>query len=172
MYICQTEYDNVAGSHPQTVTLALTARGHLSKQLAAPYVVAQLVGACAGVACAHVMFGRPLFVMSERVRAGSAQMFSEFVATFGLLAVIWSCSRTRSRLAPIVVAGYIVSAYWFTASTSFANPAVTIARALTNTFAGIRLFDVPAFLVAQLLGAGTATALFTWLLPEGAESDV
>jgi glycerol uptake facilitator-like aquaporin len=118
------------------------------------------------------MFEERLFMLSLRARSGPAQMLSEFVATFGLLEVIWSCSRRRSTAVPFAVAAYITAAYWFTASTSFANPAVTAARALTDTFAGIRAVDVPAFVVAQFAGAMAATFLFRWLvptLPEAAE---
>ena len=104
-------------------------------------------------------------MLSLHARSGPAQMFSEFVATFGLLAVIWGCSRRRSETVPFAVAAYITAAYWFTASTSFANPAVTFARAFTDTFAGIRLEDVPGFVVAQLAGAMAATLLFRWLVP-------
>src|SRR4029077_4970699 len=108
-------------------------------------------------------FGEELFQLSERVRAGGPQVFSEFVATFGLLAVVWGCSRRRSESAPMAVGLYITGAYWFTASTSFANPAVTAARALTNTFAGIRPGDAPGFIVAQFAGAVVATLFFRWL---------
>jgi glycerol uptake facilitator-like aquaporin len=111
------------------------------------------------------MFGEPLFAASRHARGGLAQAFSEFVATFGLLSVIWGCARLRSSAVPFAVAAYITAAYWFTASTSFANPAVTLARAATDTFSGVRPADVPAFIVAQLLGAGSATALFRWLIP-------
>jgi glycerol uptake facilitator-like aquaporin len=111
------------------------------------------------------MFELPVFVASRHVRSGPAQAFSEFVATFGLLAVIWSCARLRSSAVPFAVASYITAAYWFTASTSFANPAVTLARSATDTFAGIRPADAPAFIVAQLLGAAAATGLFRWLVP-------
>ena len=111
------------------------------------------------------MFGEAVIQISQHVRAGGAQLFSEFIATFGLLSVIWGCVRLRSEAVPVAVGLYITGAYWFTASTSFANPAVTIARALTDTFAGIRLLDVPGFIVAQLAGAFMATALFRWLVP-------
>ena len=111
------------------------------------------------------MFGERVFMLSLHARSGPAQMVSEFVATFGLLAVIWGCSRHRSDAVPFAVAAYITAAYWFTASTSFANPAVTLARALTDTFAGIRPADVPGFIVAQSAGATAATLLFRWLLP-------
>jgi glycerol uptake facilitator-like aquaporin len=111
------------------------------------------------------MFGERLLMFSPHARSGSAQLVSEFVATFGLLSVIWGCSRSRSDAIPFAVAAYIAAAYWFTASTSFANPAVTLARALTDTFAGIRPADVPGFIGAQVVGAATATLLFRWLLP-------
>src|SRR5687768_13041395 len=111
------------------------------------------------------MFSEPLFAASAHARAGGAQLFSEFVATFGLLAVIWGCVRKRSSAVPFAVAAYITAAYWFTASTSFANPAVTMARSFTDTFAGIRPQDAPGFMVAQFAGAAAATALFRWLIP-------
>src|SRR6185295_5870304 len=123
-----------------------------------------------GVAAANIMFELPLFFASRHVRHGPAQMFSEFVATFGLLAVIWGCARLRSAAVPFAVAAYITAAYWFTASTSFANPAVTLARAASDTFAGIRPVDVPGFIVAQLIGAAAATMLFRWLVPNLRES--
>ena len=111
------------------------------------------------------MFEVPLFFASRHVRSGPAQVFSEFVATFGLLSVIWGCARLRSDAVAFAVGAYITAAYWFTASTSFANPAVTLARSASDTFAGIRPADAPAFIVAQLLGAAAATALFRWLVP-------
>ena len=131
------------------------------------YIGAQLMGAFAGVACANVMFGLPVFFASSRVRAGWAQLFSEAVATFGLLSIIWGCSRRERAgiVVPFAVAAYITAAYGFTASTSFANPAVTLARSASDTFAGIRAMDAPGFIVAQLIGAATATALFNWLAP-------
>jgi glycerol uptake facilitator-like aquaporin len=131
------------------------------------YVAAQLFGAFAGVGAANLMFELPIFFFSTKVRSGGAQIFSEFVATFGLLAVICGCSRLKSLFAaPIGVAAYITAAYWFTASTSFANPAVTLARTMSDTFAGIRFVDVPAFIVAQFLGAFAAAFLFRWLVPQ------
>jgi glycerol uptake facilitator-like aquaporin len=129
------------------------------------YIGAQIGGAFTGVAAAHLMFGEPIFAASRHVRSGPAQMFSEFVATFGLLSVIWGCVRLRSSVVPFAVGAYITGAYWFTSSTSFANPAVTLARSMTDTFSGIRPNDVPGFIVAQLAGAMTATALFAWLIP-------
>jgi len=129
------------------------------------YLVAQFTGACAGVAVAHAMFAEPLFRASTHVRAGAAQAFSEFVATFGLVLVLRLVAHQRRAAVPFAVAAYIAGAYWFTASTAFANPAVTLARTLTDTFAGIRPGDAPAFWLAQLAGAGAATALGAWLLP-------
>ncbi|MEO7143746.1 MAG: MIP/aquaporin family protein [Bryobacteraceae bacterium] len=129
------------------------------------YIAAQTAGAFLGVASANLMFGAPMFAASHHARAGGAQIFSEFIATFGLVAVIWGCVRLRSSAIPFAVGAYITSAYWFTASTSFANPAVTPARSVTDTFTGIRPVDVPGFLVAQLAGAIAATALFAWLAP-------
>ena len=111
------------------------------------------------------MFGEPVFSVSRHVRAGAAQIFSEFVATFGLMAVIWGCARLRSSAVPFAVGAYITGAYWFTASTSFANPAVTLARSASDTFAGIRPVDAPGFILAQLAGAAAATLLFRWLVP-------
>ena len=132
---------------------------------AACYLPAQCLGGIAGVIAAHVMFQLPVISVSHHARAGSAQLFSEFIATFGLLSVIWGCSRVRSQMVAFAVGAYITAAYWFTASTSFANPAVTIARCLSDTFAGIRPSDVPWFIVAQFLGAIAATILFRWLVP-------
>lgn len=129
------------------------------------YIFAQIAGALSGTAVANVMFGLPAFFPSHRVRTGAPIWLGEFIATFGLLAVIWGCVRFKSRLVPFAVAGYIVAAYWFTSSTSFANPAVTIARSLTDTFSGIRPIDVPGFIVAEILGALAATATFAWMIP-------
>jgi glycerol uptake facilitator-like aquaporin len=156
----------ISGAHfNPAVTLADASRGGLPWRDVPLYLAAQVLGAFGGVAAAHVMFGEPLFFASGHARAGGAQAFSEFVATFGLLAVIWGCARSRSAAVPFAVAAYITAAYWFTASTSFANPAVTLARSASDTFAGIRPADVPAFVVAQLAGAAAATALFRWLVP-------
>ena len=129
------------------------------------YVAAQGAGAIAGVVLAHAMFGLPALSASTHARSGWAQMLSEFVATFGLLAVIWGCGRSRPTAVPFAVGAYIMAAYWFTASTSFANPAVTLARSMTNTFSGIRPADVGGFVAAQMAGALAATALFRWLIP-------
>jgi len=129
------------------------------------YIGAQIVGAFLGVAAAHLMFGQPVFMASQHARNGASQIFSEFVATFGLVAVIWGCVRLRSSVVPFAVGAYITGAYWFTSSTSFANPAVTLARSMTNTFSGIRPRDAAGFIVAELAGAVAATALFAWLIP-------
>lgn len=148
------------------VTISDLIQGGISKRDALAYIVAQIVGAFAGVAAANVMFELPVFFASTKIRTGAAQWFSEFVATFGLLAVIWGCVRLRSAVVvPFAVAAYIVAAYWFTASTSFANPAVTLARSMSDTFAGIRPADILGFIVAQMLGAIAATYLFRWLVP-------
>jgi glycerol uptake facilitator-like aquaporin len=129
------------------------------------YLSAQVVGAVVGVWSAHAMFQERILMLSLHPRSGGAQLLSEFVATFGLLSVILGCSRRRPADVPFAVAAYITAAYWFTASTSFANPAVTFARALSDTFAGIRPADVPGFVVAQFAGAMVATVLFRWLVP-------
>lgn len=156
----------ISGAHfNPAVTLADAARGGTAWREVPAYLAAQIAGAFAGVACAHLMFGEPLFFASQHARGGPAQWWSEFVAAFGLLAVIWGAARARRELVPFAVAAYITAAYWFTASTSFANPAVTLARAASDTFAGIRPADAPGFIVAQLLGAGAATLLFQWLAP-------
>jgi glycerol uptake facilitator-like aquaporin len=156
----------ISGAHlnPAVTMVDAMERG-ISWTVAACYVPAQCAGAICGAMAAHVMFSLPAIQLSHQVRAGSAQVFSEFVATFGLLCVIWGCSRRRSDAVPFAVAGYIMAAYWFTSSTSFANPAVTLARALSDTFAGIRPADVPLFVVAQFAGALAATLLFRWLVP-------
>jgi len=161
-----TTFGHISGAHfNPVVTLADASQGGLAWSDVLPYVCVQMAGAVCGVWAAHFMFSEPVFMVSHQVRSGPAQLFSEFVATFGLLAVIWGCSRHRPAAVPFAVAAYITGAYWFTASTSFANPAVTIARALTDTFAGIRPLDVPGFIVVQLAGGMTATALFRWMVP-------
>jgi hypothetical protein len=129
------------------------------------YVLAQISGGIGGAIVAHMMFELPIVSLSQHARSGPAQWFSEFIATFGLLSVIWGCSRTRVSIVPFAVGAYITAAYWFTASTSFANPAVTIARCLSDTFAGIRPIDVPWFVVAQFAGGFAATIVFRWLVP-------
>lgn len=159
-------FGTISGAHfNPVVTLSEAWQKNLPAADVLPYVAVQIAGAFAGVAAAHAMFGEPLYVASEHVRTGAAQWWSECVATFGLLGVIIGCSRSRPGITPFAVAAYITAAYWFTASTSFANPAVTLARAASNTFAGIRPADAPGFILAQLVGAIAATLLFTWLYP-------
>jgi len=156
----------VSGAHfNPAVTLADAWQGGVRWRDVPVYVAAQVLGAFAGVAVAHAMFGEAVFSASRHVRAGAPQLFSEVVATFGLLAVIWGCVRRRPAAVPFAVGAYITAAYWFTSSTSFANPAVTLARAASDTFAGIRPVDAPGFVGAQLVGAAAATALFKWLVP-------
>jgi glycerol uptake facilitator-like aquaporin len=156
----------ISGAHLNpAVTLADAWQGGIAWKEAPSYIVAQLAGAFAGVAVAHLMFGLPVFSVSLRNRSGPAQIFSEFVATFGLMTVICGCVRHRPLAVPFAVGTYITGAYWFTASTSFANPAVTLARSMSNTFAGIRPNDVAGFVTAQVAGAMAATLLFQWLTP-------
>jgi glycerol uptake facilitator-like aquaporin len=156
----------ISGAHLNpAVTLADAWEGGIPWRAAPAYIAAQVVGGFVGVAAAHLMFGLPLFSASTHVRTGPSQLFSEFIATFGLLSVIWGCVRHRSSAVPYAVGAYITGAYWFTASTSFANPAVTVARSVSNTFAGIRPADAAGFVAAQLAGAVAATALFRWLIP-------
>jgi len=156
----------ISGAHLNpAVTLVDAWQGGIAWRDTPVYIVAQIAGAFAGVVAAHLMFGLSAFSPSTHVRSGPAQLLSEFIATFGLLAVIWGCVRQRPSAVPFAVGTYITAAYWFTASTSFANPAVTIARSMTNTFAGIRLADTAGFVVVQLAGAFAATLLFKWLIP-------
>jgi len=147
------------------VTLADASQGGIPWREVPSYILAQILGAFLGVGSAHLMFGLQLYSASTHARSGAAQVFSEFIAAFGLLSVIWGCSRLRSSVVPFAVGAYITAAYWFTASTSFANPAVALARSATNTFSGIRPADVPSFILAELVGAAAATALFRWLIP-------
>jgi glycerol uptake facilitator-like aquaporin len=156
----------ISGAHfNPAVTLAAAAQGGLAWREVPAYLAAQVAGGFLGVAVANLMFGQPAFFVSRHARGGGAALFSEFVATFGLLSVIWGCVRLRPPAVPFAVGAYITGAYWFTSSTSFANPAVTLARAASDTFAGIRPADVPGFIVAQLAGAAAATILFRWLVP-------
>ena len=159
-------FGGISGAHfNPAVTVADALEHGIPWREVPAYVAAQCSGGLAGAVVAHLMFGLPLFSLSPHARSGVAQVFSEFVATFGLLAVIWGCSRVRANSVPFAVGAYITAAYWFTASTSFANPAVTLARAVSNTFTGIRPLDVPYFIAAQMCGALAATALIRWLIP-------
>jgi glycerol uptake facilitator-like aquaporin/protein-tyrosine-phosphatase len=158
----------ISGAHfNPAVSVADASQGGLPWAHVGGYVAMQIAGALVGVAVADVMFGEPAFAASQHVRAGLPQVFSEAVATFGLLSVIWGCSRSQPHVVAFAVGAYIAGAYWFTSSTSFANPAVTLARAFTNTFAGIRPSDVAGFVVGQACGAAAATVLFRWLMPPG-----
>jgi glycerol uptake facilitator-like aquaporin len=164
-------YGPVSGAHfNPVVTVAAAACREFPWRDVPGYLGAQVVGAFVGVAAANSMFGAPAFFASRHAREGMPQLLSEAIATFGLLATIWACARRRPSSVPFAVAAYITAAYWFTASTSFANPAVTVARSATDTFAGIRPADVPGFIGAQIVGAATATVLFRWLIPGRAES--
>jgi glycerol uptake facilitator-like aquaporin len=160
----------ISGAHfNPAVTLATCFTGDMPWREAPVYLTSQVAGAFAGVATAHLMFSLPLFFASNHARHGVAQLWSETVATFGLMFVIWGCSRYRPSATAYAVGAYITAAYWFTASTSFANPAVTLARSASDTFAGIRLADAPAFIGAQLIGALAATVLFRWLAQSASE---
>lgn len=156
----------ISGAHLNpVVSVADALEGGLPWKQMLAYIAAQLFGGVCGTILAHVMFSLPLVSLARHVSSGPAQFTSEFTATFGLLCVIWGCSRSRSILVAFAVGSYITAAYWFTSSTSFANPAVTIARALSDTFAGIRPNDVPLFIAAQFAGGIAATLLFRWLIP-------
>jgi glycerol uptake facilitator-like aquaporin len=163
----------ISGAHLNpAVTLADAIERGIPWPEAIAYMFVQCAGGVSGAIIAHLMFGLRWYSLSTHSRHGWSLFLSEFVATFGLLSVIWGCSRLRSGTVPFAVAGYISAAYWFTASTSFANPAVTIARCLSDTFAGIRPSDVPLFIVAQIAGVLCATFLFRWLVPSlGAYGD-
>jgi glycerol uptake facilitator-like aquaporin len=162
----------LSGAHfNPVVTLAESLGGDFPRRDVAAYIGAQVSGGLLGTAVAHLMFESPIFSLSRRIRAGPAQFFSEIVATFGLLLIIGTCARRRPNAIPFAVAAYITAAYWFTASTSFANPAVTLARAVSDSFAGIRPLDVPAFIGAQCLGGAVAVAVVRWLLPRSSLPD-
>jgi glycerol uptake facilitator-like aquaporin len=156
----------ISGAHLNpVVTLADAMESGIAWREAPFYILAQVSGGICGAITAHLMFGLQLVSLSRHARSGPAQLFSEFVATFGLLSVIWGCARHRSNAVAFAVGAYITAAYWFTASTSFANPAVTVARSLSDTFSGIRPADVLGFVIAQLAGGIAATLVFRWLIP-------
>ena len=155
----------ISGAHfNPAVTIAFLIRREITPGLAMTFIGVQIVAALTGAVIAHIMFEAPLLEASSRIRTGPAQWISEIVATFGLLATIFGCVRFRVSAVPYAIGLYITAAYWFTSSTSFANPAVTIARSITDTFSGIRPEDMPAFIAAQLIGAVLATIVFGWLL--------
>lgn len=156
----------VSGAHLNpAVTLAVASQHGLPWREAYRYIAAQIAGAIAGAAAANIMYDGPMFSISQQARSGAAMLFSEFIATFGLMSVIWGCLRLRPAAVPFAVGAYITSAFWFTSSTSFANPAVTMGRTLSDTFTGIRPADMPGFIIAQLIGAMAATYFFRWLVP-------
>jgi glycerol uptake facilitator-like aquaporin len=160
-------FSNISGSHFNPVVSFTEAwQGNIGKKDSVIYLLGQICGAICGVATANVMFELPIIHASTKIRTGFAQWVGEFIATFGLIMVIRAGSKFHASLVPFMVAAYITSAYWFTSSTSFANPAVTIARSMSDTFAGIRPFDVLPFIIAQVSGAIAATFLFNWLLQE------
>ena len=164
LWVLITMFAPISGAHfNPAVTLAFATAGDFAWRDVLPYVLTQVVAAYAGVAAAHVMFDLPLFTASEHARAGPSQWWSEVVATAGLLLTIWLGARVRPQWVGGLIAVYITGAYWFTASTSFANPAVTLARAATNTFSGIRPADVPWFVIAQVAGALIATVFARWV---------
>jgi glycerol uptake facilitator-like aquaporin len=157
----------ISGAHfNPAVTLAFAFRKEITTPTALGFVAAQFLGAVVGVWSAHLMFGEAVLQVSAKLRDGSGQLFSEGVATFGLIATIFGCLRSRPEATPFAVGLYITSAYWFTASTSFANPAVTVARSLSNSFAGIAPASVPGFIVAQLVGTAFAAVAVGWLFLE------
>ena len=165
LYALISAMGSISGAHfNPVVTLAEAWLGRLSWRQVGAYVLVQIVAALAGVVAAHWMFELPAFFASQHVRSGPSQVFSESVATFGLVTVILNCARWKPEAIPAAVAAYIAAAYWFTASTSFANPAVTLARALTDTFSGIRPADAPAFIAAQFIGAAMAAGLHRWMI--------
>ena len=156
----------ISGAHLNPlVTLVDSLAGGLARKDALTYIGSQVIGGIAGTVSAHLMFGLPAISLSQHARSGGAQLYSEAIATFGLLGVIAACSKLRASAIPFAVGSYIAAAYWFTSSTSFANPAVTVARCITDTFSGIRPQNVPGFVLAQFVGAVAAIVFFGWLLP-------
>ncbi len=168
LYVLITGFGPLSGAHfNPVVTMVFALRREITPRDGLAYAAAQTLGAILGVLAAHLMFAEPLIQFSSHVRTGGAQWFSESVASFGLVLTILLTLKTRADAVPVAVALYITSAYWFTASTSFANPAVTLARAFSDTFAGIRLIDAPLFIIMQILGALAAWLYCTWLLKTG-----
>jgi len=161
----------LSGAHfNPVVTLSFALRHDLLWREVAVYLLAQITGGIGGVIAANLMFGLPAVFLSQHSRTGMALLFSEFIATLGLVSVILAANRSTVAVVAVAVGAYISAAYWFTASTSFANPAVTVARSLSDTFAGIRPVDAPGFVVAQLAGGIAATVLFRWLIPIESEN--
>ena len=159
-------FGQVSGAHFNPVVTLMDAWGKGLPWRETPYYLAgQVLGGMAGAVLANLMFALPAISLSRHIRSGPSQVFSEFIATFGLICIIWGCSRLRNNTVAFAVGAYITAAYWFTASTSFANPAVTIARCLSDTFAGIRPIDMPWFVIAEFVGGIAATVVFRWLVP-------
>jgi glycerol uptake facilitator-like aquaporin len=159
-------FGQISGAHFNPVVTVMDALGKGLPWVETPfYLAGQVIGGVTGAVLTHLMFSLPAVSLSRHARSGPRQTLSEFIATFGLVSVIWGCSRLRSNAAAFAVGAYITAAYWFTSSTSFANPAVTVARCLSDTFAGIRPVDVPWFVIAQFLGGAAATLAFRWLVP-------
>lgn len=172
LFVIITIFAPISGAHfNPAVSLVMMLRGDLDRRTTLAYVVVQIVGGCAGAVAAHLMFGLDLLQLGSTARTGLGQWAGEFIATFGLIATILGCIRFRPEAIATAVGLYITSAYWFTASTSFANPAVTIARSLSDTFAGIAPGDVPGFIAAEFLGALAAAYLFAWLFAPGPTTD-
>lgn len=172
LYVLISVLGPISGAHfNPAVTLAMRLRGRIGSFDACAFVGVQIAAMVLGALAAHAMFELPLFQVSARVRSGEAQWLAEFVASAGLVCAIWLGLRFRPKTVPAIVAGWIGAAYWFTASTSFANPAITVARSLSNTFAGIAPGDVPGFILAQLLGAVAAAGLGSWLFPRAEAAD-
>jgi len=166
-----TIFGPISGAHfNPVVSLVMAIKGQLARSELLPFIIAQIIGGCLGTLAAHVMFDLPLFELSSKVRTGAPQWFAEFVATFGLLVTILGCVRFKPDFVAVAVGLYITAAYWFTASTSFANPAVAIARAFTDTFAGIRPVDAPIFILAQIVGALAGMMMMGWLLQPDSRS--
>ena len=173
LFVIITIFAPISGAHfNPAVSLVMLLRGDLDRRTTLAYVVVQIVGGCLGAVAAHLMFGLDLLQLGSTARTGLGQWAGEFIATFGLIATILGCIRFKPDAVATAVGLYITSAYWFTASTSFANPAVTIARSLSDTFTGIAPGDVPGFIVAEFLGALAAAWLFAWLFtPDAAPAD-
>jgi glycerol uptake facilitator-like aquaporin len=171
LFVIITIFAPISGAHfNPAVSLVMAWRGALDLRTTAAYIAVQIVGGCVGAVLAHLMFGLDLIQIGSTARTGVGQWAGEFIATFGLIATILGCIRFKPDAVAMAVGLYITSAYWFTASTSFANPAVTIARSLSDTFAGIAPGDVPGFILAELLGALAAAYLFGWLFAEPANT--
>ncbi len=170
LFVIITIFISISGAHfNPAVSLAMLLRGALPAGEALPYIFVQILGGCLGAIIAHLMFGLEPVQLAQIARTGAGQWLGEFIATFGLVATIIGCVRFNPAAIPAAVGLYISSAYWFTSSTSFANPAVTIGRAITDTYSGIAPAHVPAFLIAQLVGAGAAVVIFGWLLKPGSD---